>query len=191
MIQDLSFPRNNPQNPSVNSNINPDNFPTIWGTFDSTVELILSLPDGCVAATFDISAAYRITPVRPDQQNSLCVFWKGLVYVDQAVMFGLSSSAGVFGSVADMLVAIYQAAGFGPLRKWVDDFFVIKLPHQSWSEVEFMSLTANIGVPWSIAKLRPFASTQGYIGFDWDLVSRSVGIPPHKLEVIQQLLALW
>ncbi|KAG0691646.1 hypothetical protein DFH29DRAFT_785340, partial [Suillus ampliporus] len=47
-------------------------------------ELILSLPPGCVAATFDISAAYRITPVQPCQQNSLCVFWRGVVYVDRA-----------------------------------------------------------------------------------------------------------
>jgi hypothetical protein len=42
-----------------------------------------------------------------------------MVHVDRAVMFGLSSSAGVFGSVADMLVVIYQAAGFGPLMKWL------------------------------------------------------------------------
>ena len=62
------------------------------------------------------------------------MFLEGLVHVDRAVMFGLSSSAGVFGSVADILVAIYQAAGFGPLRKWVDNFFVIQLPHHSWTE---------------------------------------------------------
>ncbi|EAU84474.2 hypothetical protein CC1G_01470 [Coprinopsis cinerea okayama7 len=46
--------------------------------------LILSLPPGCVAAASDVSAAYRITPVRPDQQNCLCVFWDGYVYVDRA-----------------------------------------------------------------------------------------------------------
>jgi hypothetical protein len=32
-------------------------------------------------------------------------------------MFGMSSSAGVFGAIADMLVAIYMAAGFGPISK--------------------------------------------------------------------------
>ncbi|KAG1872169.1 hypothetical protein F4604DRAFT_1513590, partial [Suillus subluteus] len=47
-------------------------------------ELILSLPPGCVAVTFDISAAYRITPIHPSQQNSLCVYWRGIVYVDRA-----------------------------------------------------------------------------------------------------------
>ena len=60
-------------------------------------------------------------------------------------MFGLSSSAGVFGSIADMLADIYQASGFGPIVKWVNDFFVIWLPDGSWTEGQFMDLTARIG----------------------------------------------
>ncbi|OSC96160.1 hypothetical protein PYCCODRAFT_1335184, partial [Trametes coccinea BRFM310] len=52
----------------------------------------------------------------------------GKVYVDTALCFGLTSSAGVFGSIADMLVAIYHTYGFGSIRKWVNDFFVIRLP---------------------------------------------------------------
>lgn len=107
MIQNLSFPRSDPSCPSVNSFVNPDDFSTALGTYEETSRLILSLPDGCRAATFDIPAAYRITPVRSSQQNFVCVFW--LVYVDRAACFGLSSSAGVFGSIADMLVAIYMA----------------------------------------------------------------------------------
>ncbi|KAG1798543.1 uncharacterized protein HD556DRAFT_1266834 [Suillus plorans] len=56
------------------------------------LDLILSLPDGCVAATFDIASAYRIVPVHPSQQWALCIFWNGHAYVDRALMFGLSSS---------------------------------------------------------------------------------------------------
>jgi hypothetical protein len=140
-----------------------------WGTFDATSALILSLPKGCLAATFDISAAYRLTLIQPAQQNALCVFWKDKVYVDRAVMFGLASGAGVFGSIADMLVAIYVKSGFGPLLKWVDDFFAIKLPESTWTEQEFINLTPSIGVPWSTEKLRQLSIIQRYIGFDWNL----------------------
>lgn len=105
MIQDLSYPRNDPTLTSVNSHVNSDDFPTAWGTFDDLSSLVLTLPHGCKAAAFDISAAYRITPVLPSQQHVLCVFWRGKVYVDRAVCFGLSSSAGVFGAIADMLVS--------------------------------------------------------------------------------------
>jgi hypothetical protein len=82
-----------------------------------------------MTAIFNISAAYRITPVQPHQQNSLCIFWQGLVYMDRALMFGLSFSARVFGSIADMLIAIYGRAGFNLIRKWVDDFLDICLVH--------------------------------------------------------------
>jgi hypothetical protein len=191
MIQDMSYPRNNPVITSVNHGIDSDNFPTAWGTFDAAAALILSLPPHCLAATFNIAAAYRLTPIRPDQQHHLCVFWKDQVYVDRAVMFGLASSAGVFGSIADMLVAIYNAAGFTTLLKWVDNFFVIRLPSQSWTEQDFMDLTGYFGVPWSIKKTRPLATSQHYISFDWNLVSRTVALPQEKLFKTLSILNKW
>lgn len=152
LIQDLSYPRQDPDIASVNSGVNADLFPTAWGTFDEVSAAILTLPPGCVAATFDISAAYRLTPVRPDQQNSLCVMWKGQVFVDRALCFGLASSTGVFGAIADMLVAIYAASDFGLIKKWVDDFFVIRFPHQHFTEHDFLNLTEAAGVLWSHTK---------------------------------------
>lgn len=58
-------------------------------------------------------------------------------------MFGLASSAGVFGAIADMLVALYKAAGFSRTLKWVDNFFVIHLLNENWTEQDFMALTAS------------------------------------------------
>ena len=127
IIQDLSYLWNNPHFQSINAGINLNDFLTKWGTFDVTVATILALPQGCVATTFDITAAYQLTPTCPNQQHSLCVFWKNKVYVDQAVIFGLSFSARVFGSIADMLITIYKAASFGVVIKWVDDFLAIHL----------------------------------------------------------------
>ena len=168
--------------------VNSNDFSTSWGTFNSTAELILVLPPGCVAATFDISAAYRITPVHPNQQHTLCIFWNGVVYVDRALMFGLTSSAGIFGAIANMLVTIYGAANFGLIQKWVDNFLAIWLPHQTWMEKEFMNLTGYFRVPWSIEKLCPFSLIQKYIGFNWDLERKSVTLPKEKLQATQLLI---
>lgn len=190
LIQDMSYPRNSTVQ-SVNAGIDSDDFPTEWGTFTKTAEMLLALPPGSMAATFDISAAYRLTPVCPAQQNALCVFWKGKVYIDRAVAFGLRSSAGVFGAVADMLVAIYQAHGYGPLHKWVDDFFAIRLPHQTWTVQDFIALTARLGVPWSLRKIRDLATRQRYIGFIWDLVRLVVALPEEKLAAVHTLVADW
>ena len=190
MIQDMSYPQDDPT-PSVNLGIDSDDFPTAWGSFDQTVALVLSLPPGCLAATFDISTTYRITPVHPYQQQHLCVLWKDHVYIDRAVMFGLSSSASVFGSIGDMLVAIYEKTGFFPLLKWVDNFFVIHLPDQSWTEEEFMGLTGVFGVPWSPKKTRPLAPVQRYIGFEWDLNTHTVAFPPEKRSKMLTLIENW
>ena len=192
LIQDLSFPRHPCAIPSINSQIDSDDFPTDWGTFDITSRLILSLPVGCKAATFDISSAYRITPVRPDQQWALVIHWEDKFFVDRALPFGLASSAGVFGSIADLLVDLYNHSMlFGPMVKWVDDFLVILLPNQSWSESDFMSYTAKFGVPWSERKLRPLRQVQRYIGFDWDLSRKSVSLPEEKRTAILNLIDHW
>ena len=192
LIQDLSFPRHHRSVASINSQVDPDDFPTAWGTFDITSRLLLSLPVGCKAATFDVSSAYRITPVRPDQQWALVVHWDDLFYVDRALPFGLASSAGVFGSVADMLVALYNSSRkFGPIVKWVDDFFVILLPHQSWDEAGFTGYTARFGVPWNSRKLRPLSVVQRYIGFDWNLAERLVSLPEAKRGTILALVEGW
>lgn len=191
LIQDMSFPRHSDTTASVNEGVCSDDFPTAWGTFDEAVKMLLSLPDGAEAATFDIRAAYRVTPIRPDQQNALCLIWRGKVYIDRAVMFGLASSAGVFGAVADMIVAISLAHGFGPMCKWVDDFLVIRLPGQRWTEADFVQTTGMLGVPWAPEKTRPFAFRQRYLGFIWDLAQRTVELPQDKLDEIKAMLDLW
>ncbi|KIJ28406.1 hypothetical protein M422DRAFT_784565 [Sphaerobolus stellatus SS14] len=152
---DLSFPRNNPELDSVNATIDADALPTEWGSFERTVELILSLPEGCVAATFDIEAAYRVTPVRPSQQN-----WR-------------------------------PAQGLRLMIKWVDDFFIIRLPQDTWTEEEFMQFGKNLGVSWSRSKLCPFTTSQRYIGFDWDLKEKRVSFPLEKLSKLVKLIDKW
>jgi hypothetical protein len=44
--------------------------------------MVLALPDGSELASFDISSAYRLTPIYPPQQNWTCVAWKDQIWVD-------------------------------------------------------------------------------------------------------------
>jgi hypothetical protein len=106
-------------------------------------------------------------------------------------MFGLSSSAGVFGCVADMLAAIYRKAGFSPLLKWVDDFFVIWMPGDKWTEDSFIQLTACLGVPWSEEKTCPLSKCQKCLGFCWDLKAKTVSLTDEKVRKIRKALDDW
>lgn len=110
--------------------------------------LILILLIGCKAAVFDISTAYCIMLIKPDQQHVLCLMWKLKVFINFAAAFGMASSAGIFGQIMDLLVAICKAYNIKYVLKWVDDFFVVHPPRESWSEDNFICLTSVSGVPW-------------------------------------------
>jgi hypothetical protein len=201
LIQDLSYPRQTATHKSnigvdpcprpVNDGIDPDDFPTEWGTFNDCSRLILSLPPGSVAAAFDISGAYRIIPTRPNQQNWLCLSWKEKVFVDHAVCFGLTSSAGLFGAMADVIVDLARKNQLGRFIKWVDDFLGCRLPGETWTEDDFTRLSEDFGVPWKTAKTRKFATVQRYLGFWWDLEGKSVSLPVEKLTAIRNQIQSW
>ena len=119
--------------PSINSHIQADDFPCLWGTFDTFELLAVRLPPGCQASCRNISEAYRTVPLAASQ-------WPGtVVRVSEADEFaintansrGLVSGGGVFGRVADALADILRASGIGPIIKWVDDFCFVRLPQDA------------------------------------------------------------
>ena len=62
-------------------------------------------------------------------------------------MFSLTSNAGVFEAAADMLVVIYRATCFHLICTRVDNnFFIVQLPGQMWTEDEFIQLAATLGI---------------------------------------------
>jgi hypothetical protein len=135
-----------------------------------------------------MTAEYHITPVSPPLQMVLCIFWLSIFYVDFALAFGLELRAGVFGSITGMLVQIYSLLRFGLMLKWVDNFFVIRLPGQTWSEEDLFTVGDWLSVPWSREKLHRFATQQCYIGFDWNLTARSVLLLEDNLAATLALL---
>lgn len=131
VIQDYSFPHSEATtfpNPSINSSINPDDFPSTWGTFYSTALLISRLPPGSQIATRDVSEAYRTIPLHPSQ-------WPGAVVrisdsefcIDTCTCFGVSPSAGAYGHLADAGLDIFRSQGIGPMSRWVDDHLFFRI----------------------------------------------------------------
>ncbi|QRV84674.1 hypothetical protein RhiJN_26739 [Ceratobasidium sp. AG-Ba] len=197
IVQDFSYPRNS-SIPSVNSEINPQDFLCTWGFFSDVVNILLSLPEGSQAATFDVDAAYRRMPVHPDDQPHIVVHWDGECWIDHCVPFGGTSSGGIFGRCGDALIHICENKGFGPVLKWVDDFLFFRspvpghFPHAfAYSEQDIYELAAALGVPWKVAKTKPFSEWFQYLGFDWDIPARAVSIPPEKRQKFATKIKNW
>ncbi|CAE7121611.1 unnamed protein product [Rhizoctonia solani] len=188
VIQDFSFPiQDGTGIGSVNSEIDPTQFTCLWGFFSDVVEIILSLPPGSQAATFDVDAAYRRMPVHPDDQPHIIVHWNNSFYVDHCVPFGATSSNGIFGRCGDCILHIFQFRGFKHVVKWVDDFCFFRSPvplGSGWAfvidEAMVYAIADILGWPWKESKTRPFHTIFLYLGFEWDLERQSVCIPAAK-----------
>jgi hypothetical protein len=194
IIQDFSFEAN--EMPSVNSDINSDNFPCSWGSFAEMASLVTQAPEGAQGATLDVNAAFRRCPVRPDQQNYFVIQWQGLCYIDHCVAFGGASACGVFGRVADAFTAICRCLDFAPCIKWVDDFVFLRFPDPqsglfAFELEDILLLGLSLGLPWKSSKTQPFASTFTYVGFEWSLAFSTVAIPPAKKAKYLACLEPW
>lgn len=187
IIQDLSFPRDDPDFASVNAEIDSNNFPCEWGTFAQCYFLVAKAPPGSQVAVFDVDSAYRNIPVHPEDQNHFCVAWDNSVYIDHCVAFGSASSAGLFGRVADCFVAIVKAFGAQQVLKWVDDIIFFRYPSNSVAPYLYsyhaqliFNIASTLGLPWSAPKFHDFSDTFTYLGFQWDIPQRTVQLPDSK-----------
>ena len=130
LIQNLSFPHIPLDDSySINHSIDSDQFPCTWGTFSVICLLISRLPPGSQAAVRDVAEAYRTIPVTPTQWPGLVVRLQGedCFAIDTSDCFGLTSSAGTYGVVADAGADIARAHGIGPMSKWVDDHIFFRI----------------------------------------------------------------
>jgi hypothetical protein len=112
-----------------------------------------------------------------------------LIHFDNVLNFGLRSSPGIFGNIADAMVKILFFHGIDALIKWVDDFIFFHYPlpsssasepHFSYDESIIWSVADQLGWPWALNKFVPFASSFLYIGFLWDIQAKMVTLPEAK-----------
>jgi len=116
---------------SINSQINSNNFPCTWGTFDTVAFIIFHLPPGSQASIRDVAEAYRTIPITPAQWAGLviCLAGKDRFAVNTCNNFGLTSAEGLYGRLVDASADIFRASGIGPVSKWVDDHIFFAIPH--------------------------------------------------------------
>lgn len=187
LVQDFSYPRNDPTHSSVNSEIDMDLFRCDWGTFDAVATIVRDAPPHTLAATLDVDAAFRRCPILPSQQSSFIIGWQDLYYIDHAAPFGAASSGGVFGRIADAFMGILRSKNITALN-WVDDFLLFNfpdsvingLPSYPYTLETIFSLSNPLGWPWKESKTHPFAALFLYLGFLWSLVEKTVQIPEEK-----------
>ena len=85
LIMDLSHPTG----ASVNNRIKPELFTLRYTSVDEAIKRMHAWGWGTLVAKLDVESAYCIIPVHPTDRLSLGMVWKGELYLDLALPFGL------------------------------------------------------------------------------------------------------
>ena len=132
-----------------------------------------------------MSRAYRVLPVRPDQRRFLGMNWKGQLYVDLALPFGLRSAPRCFTRLADVLLSIFSDVGnVTNIQHYLDDFLLAAPAASSACEdnlKECFDLCEQLGVPIAPDKTEGPSTSITYLGFILDTERLELRLPQEKL----------
>ena len=110
LIIDLSHPAGH----SVNDGIPKSLCSLSYVTVDTAIWHILNTGIGTLLAKIDIKHAFRLLPVHPADRHLLAMSWKGDLFIDTCLPFGLRSAPKLFNILADLLSWILQRKGIPP-----------------------------------------------------------------------------
>ena len=133
---------------------------------------------GTKLAKFDIQSAYRIVPVCPSDRHLLGVVWRGELFVDTALPFGLRSAPIIFTAVADALQFILQEKGVQHIMHYLDDFLVFGEPstlHCSKALQLAMEWCTRLGCLLQRVRQKVQRSALRFLGLSWTLQRESFG----------------
>jgi len=99
LIVDLSAPDGR----SVNDAIDKEMCSLSYISVDDIAQAVLRLGKGSLLAKADIKEAYRMVPVHPEDRLLLGVEWKGQLYLDKVLPFGLRSAPIIFSAIGDAI----------------------------------------------------------------------------------------
>ena len=88
LIVDLSAPEGH----SVNDGIEKALCSLSYISVDKVAKTILQLGPGTLLGKMDVKEAFRIVPIHPSDRLLLAIQWKGNLYIDKVLPFGLRSA---------------------------------------------------------------------------------------------------
>ena len=187
LIVDLSHPRG----ASVNDGIERELCSMKYTSVDEAVRVVVALGPGTQMAKFDIESAYRLIPVHPDDRPMLGMKWKGKLYIDSVLPFGLRSAPKIFNAMADALQWVMEQHGVRTMMHYLDDYLVLGGPDSDECERDLevaLQVCQQLGVPIAAHK------TEGpgeVLTFELDTRRMEVRLPRDKLRRLQQEIPKW
>lgn len=190
LIVDMSFP----DGYSVNSGIDDNLSGMAYSSVVDAARMMLQFGKGALLAKIDVASAYRIVPVHPADRFLLGMSWKGKVYVDRQLPFGLSSAPAIFNAYADGLEWVVRKRGVAAILHYLDDFLVMGPAGSTGCQSALSTLSstcAELGIPLAADKREGPSASLIFLGFVLDSQAMEIRLPPQKLSALVALLEEW
>ena len=184
LITDLSYP----PGLSVNDGIDPDLCSLVY------TSVVARYPPGALLAKIDIESAYRLVPVHPSDRPLQAVEWRGALYVDPMLPFGLRSAPKLFNALADVLEWYLRWKGVRHIFHYLDDFLVVGPPGSPECAIALTTLNkacAGLGIPIAEHKRNGPTTCLTFLGIEVDTIAGQLRLLADKLDRLQSLLLEW
>ena len=190
LILDLSSPTSK----SVNDGISQARCSLKCASIDDAARIVLTLGRGTLLAKVDIESAYRIIPVSPQDQHLLGMEWKGHIYVDTALPFGLRSAPKIFCALSDTIEWILQQRGVSSCLHYIDDFITFGRADSHECQTNLTTILdtcKELGIPLAQHKIEGPAQALTFLGIEINTSSMTLLLPKEKLARLKVLVARW
>ena len=152
LIVDLSHPAGKSVNDAIPKHLCSMSYISV----DDAIEKIITLGPGALLAKIDIQSAFRLIPVHPADRHLLAMEWRGSIYIDTCLPFGLRSAPKLFNVLADLLEWILINQGVTFLLHYLDDYLTIGPPNSHICQRNLSLLVevcAMLGIPLALDKV--------------------------------------
>ena len=190
LILDLSSPYEH----SVNDGVSKELCSMKYITVKDAINKILDMGPGCQLAKLDVEHAYRNVPVHPDDQILLAMRWKGSIYIDTVVPFGLRSAPKIFSAIANALEWILLDQGVSLILHYLDDFLAMGKANTTECQHNLELITRLckfLGVPLKVEKLEGPTEVLIFLGIILDTLRLEMRFPTDRLEELKEAIREW
>ena len=130
-------------------------------------------------------------PIHPQDQWLLGVQWRGEVFIDRMLPFGLRSAPKIFSAVADAIQWILAVKGITHSLQYLDDYIMVPNSiDKALVQRDILTSTfESLGVPLEYSKLEGPSSCLTFLGIEVDTESLQLRLPSDKLSRLKSELS--
>ena len=187
VIVDLSHPNGR----GVNHHIRRDVTHMDYSSVGDAAHIMHFLGSNALMAKLDIKKPYRIIPIHPDDHRFIGVCWRGQVFIDCQLPFGLASAPAIFSALGEALEWILRQRRVRADIHYIDDYLLLGTPASSECQ-DALSITLltcqELGIPIAPETTEGPVTSISFLGIQLDGASMGVSLPQDNLTKLRAMV---